>query len=93
MPDELVKSNFDKLLKVVQDTAKQRALLLKGKVMEALVEEINEQDSSLVTGRLSNNMLVHFPGDSSYIGKLFSVSLDECHGFYYTGHIVDRSSN
>lgn len=89
VPDELVKANFDKLLKVVQDTAKQRALLLKGKVMEALVEEVNEQDASLVTGRLSNNMLVHFPGDSSYIGKLFSVSLDECHGFYYTGHVVD----
>ncbi len=89
VPDELVKANFDKLLKVVQDTAKQRALLLKGKVMEALVEEINEQDASLVTGRLSNNMLVHFPGDASYIGKLFMVSLDECHGFYYTGHVVD----
>ncbi|MBD5520567.1 MAG: tRNA (N6-isopentenyl adenosine(37)-C2)-methylthiotransferase MiaB [Lachnospiraceae bacterium] len=93
VPDELVKANFDKLLKVVQDTAKARALLLKGKVMEALVEEINEQDASLVTGRLSNNMLVHFPGDSSYIGKLFSVSLDECHGFYYTGHIVDQTSH
>ena len=85
--EEVVKANFDRLLKTVQDTAKERALLLQGKVMEALVEEINEQDSSLVTGRLSNNMLVHFPADASYIGKLVMVSLDECHGFYYTGHI------
>ena len=89
VPEELVKENFDKLLSVVQQTAKKRALTLQGKVMEALVEEINEQDSSLVTGRLSNNMLVHFPGDVSYIGRLMMVSLDECHGFYYTGHVVE----
>ena len=89
VPEELVKTNFDKLLKVVQDTAKERAHLLQGKIKEALVEEINEQDASLVTGRLSNNMLVHFPGDASYIGKFYNVSLDECHGFYYTGHVVD----
>ncbi|MCM1154579.1 MAG: tRNA (N6-isopentenyl adenosine(37)-C2)-methylthiotransferase MiaB [Roseburia sp.] len=90
VPEEVVKPSFDKLLKVVQDTAKERALLLKGRVMEALVEEINEQDASLVTGRLSNNMLVHFPGEVSDIGKLVNVSLDECHGFYYTGHVVGR---
>ena len=57
VPDEVVKEGFDKLLKVVQDTARERAALLRGQVMEALVEEINEQDESLVTGRLSNNML------------------------------------
>ncbi len=89
VPEEVVKEGFDKLLKVVQDTAKERALLLQGKVMEALIEEQNEQDAALVTGRLSNNMLVHFPGDASDIGKLVMVSLDECHGFYYTGHVVE----
>lgn len=90
VPEEIVRPAFDKLLRVVQDTAKERALLLQGKVMEALVEERNEQDASLVTGRLSNNMLVHFPGDASDIGKLMMVSLDECHGFYYTGHVIEQ---
>ena len=88
VPEEVVKEGFDKLLKVVQDTAKERAARLKGSVMEALVEEVNEQDAFLMTGRLSNNMLVHFPADRSLIGQLVMVSLDECHGFYYTGHIV-----
>ena len=87
---EVVKEGFDKLLKVVQDTAKDRAALLQGKIMEALIEEVNEQDGSLMTGRLSNNMLVHFPADKSMIGQLVDVSLDECHGFYYTGHMVTR---
>lgn len=89
VPDEVVKEGFDKLLKVVQDTARERAALLRGQVMEALVEEINEQDESLVTGRLSNNMLVHFPADKTLIGQIVRVSLDTCHGFYYTGHIVE----
>lgn len=88
VPEEVVKEGFDKLLKVVQDTAKARAARLQGSVMEALVEEVNEQDASLMTGRLSNNMLVHFPADKSLIGQFVMVSLDECHGFYYTGHIV-----
>lgn len=85
---EQVKLGFDKLLKAVQETAKERAKLLQGQTLEALVEEVNEQDSSLVTGRLSNNMLVHFPADKSLIGSLVMVSLDECHGFYYTGHRI-----
>lgn len=89
VPEEVVKQGFDKLLKVVQDTARERAALLRGQVMEALVEEVNEQDESLMTGRLSNNMLVHFPADKTLIGQIVRVSLDTCHGFYYTGHIVE----
>lgn len=41
--------------------------------------------ASLVTGRMSNNLLVHFPGDASLIGNIVSVHLDECRGFYYMG--------
>ena len=89
VPEEVVRQGFDKLLKVVQDTARQQASLLQGKVMEALVEEVNEQDGSLMTGRLSNNMVVHFPAPQDRIGQLVKVSLDTCHGFYYTGHVVD----
>ncbi len=88
VPEETAKAGFNKLLRVVQDTAKERAARLQGCVMEALVEEVNEQDPALMTGRLSNNMLVHFPARQSQMGQFVKVSLDECHGFYYTGHIV-----
>ena len=88
VPEDVVREGFDRLLKEVQDTAKRRAALLQGQVMEALVEEVNEQDASLMTGRLSNNMLVHFPAPDTLIGQLVQVSLDTCHGFYYTGHII-----
>ena len=89
VPEEVVHEGFDRLLAAVQETAKQRAALLEGKVMEVLVEEVNEQDPAFVTGRLSNNMLVHFKADRRLVGKLVMVKLDECHGFYYTGRMVD----
>lgn len=90
VPETVVHEGFDRILKVVQDTARERALLWQGQVMEALVEEVNEQDASLMTGRLSNNMLVHFPAKQSMAGQIVPVSLDTCHGFYYTGHITTQ---
>lgn len=89
VPEKTVHEGFDKLLAVVQETAKERASLLQGRVMEALVEEVNEQDPAFVTGRLGNNMLVHFKADKRLVGKLVMVALDTCHGFYYTGRMVD----
>ena len=86
--EQEIKDNFDRLLKVVQDTARERVGRLQGQTMEALVEEVNEQDASLLTGRLSNNTIVHFPGDSSLIGSIVKVNLKECHGFYYIGEMV-----
>ena len=68
--------------------SKERVGIYQGKVMDVLVEEMNEQDASLVTGRLSNNTTVHFPGNESLIGQIVDVMLDECHGFYYIGHRV-----
>ncbi len=92
VPPESVHESFDKLLLEVQKTAKSRAALLEGKVMEALVEGVNEQDPAFVTGRLGNNMLVHFRADRRLIGKTVMVVLDTCHGFYYTGRMVDWTS-
>ena len=87
VPEALTKEGFDRLLKVVQDTARERVMILEGQTLDALVEEINEQDKSLVTGRLSNNTIVHFKGDKSLIGKIVPVYLKECHGFYYLGEM------
>ena len=76
------------LLKVVQETAKEQTARLQGRVESVLVEGVNEHDSSLLTGRMSNNTLVHFPGGEELIGEFVQVSLDECHGFYYLGKLV-----
>lgn len=89
-PDE-VKRHFDLLLKEVQQISAKKAMALEGKVMEVLAEEQNTQDASLITGRLSNNSVVHFPGTPDMIGKLFMVKLTECKGFYYLGEIAENA--
>ena len=85
VPEAVVKERFDRLLTLVQDISKQMAERLTGQTLPVLVEEINSQDASLVTGRLSNNLLVHFPGSADLIGQIVYVRLLECKGFYYIG--------
>ncbi len=89
VPEEEVKVNFDKVLKTVQNMAKEQVGRFQGQVMDALVEEVNQQEEGLVSGRLSNNTIVHFPGDESLVGKIVNVKLEECHGFYYIGKMVE----
>lgn len=89
VPEEEVKRNFDRLLQVVQETARKRVSRYQGQVIDALVEEINEHDPHLVNGRLSNNTIVHFPGSAELIGQIVPVYLKECRGFYYMGEMQE----
>lgn len=85
VPEEEAQLQFNRVLEAVQQTAAAQAGTLTGQVHTVLVEEMNEHDDSLVTGRLSNNALVHFKGDVSLIGQIVTVRLTEAKGFYYFG--------
>ncbi len=88
VPEDVVKKNFDRVLAKVQEISTKQAAKIEGRIMDVLVEDINRQDPSLVTGRLSNNLNVHFPGDESLIGKIVDVKLTQCKGFYYIGERI-----
>jgi len=88
VPEDKVRENFDRILDCVQETARERVKRFEGQTLPVLVEEINEQDASFVTGRLSNNTVVHFAGDSSLIGRIVDVKLKRCEGFYYIGELM-----
>ena len=85
VPEDVVKDRFDRLLKEVQDIAAQVVMRDEGTVQKVLVEEMDTHEPGYVTGRLSNNTVVHFPGDASLIGQIVDVSLDEARGFYFMG--------
>ncbi len=85
VPESIVKDRFNRLLETVGCVSHEVHARYTGQTVKVLVECINSQDSSLVTGRLTNNMLVHFPGDASLIGKIIKVKLAESKGFYYIG--------
>lgn len=88
VPEDVVKNRFDRLLREVQDIAAEVVKRHEGTVQKVLVEEIDTHEAGFVTGRLSNNTVVHFAGDASLIGKIVDVSLDEAKGFYYMGSLV-----
>ncbi|MCR4891412.1 MAG: tRNA (N6-isopentenyl adenosine(37)-C2)-methylthiotransferase MiaB [Lachnospiraceae bacterium] len=89
MPDQVsedfVKVEFDRVLQTVQRVASDQAKRFTGQVVPVLVEGVNEKDSSMVTGRMSQNHSVHFPGSPDLIGQIVNVHLDQCLGFYYIG--------
>ena len=87
IPETTVKDRFDRLLKEVQDISAEVCSVHEGTVQSVLVESMNDHDDTLVTGRMSNNLLVHFKGDESLIGKIVNVELQECKGFYYLGEM------
>lgn len=93
VPETEVKDRFNRLLEEVQTIAARVCSRHEGTVQEVLVEEINRQDKRLVTGRLSNNTVVHFEGDASMIGKIVPVRLTSCKNFYYMGEPVNFTKN
>ncbi|MCI5502951.1 MAG: tRNA (N6-isopentenyl adenosine(37)-C2)-methylthiotransferase MiaB [Anaerobutyricum sp.] len=87
VPDDVVHERFDRLLKVVGEVAKEKNKRLEGRTELVLAEEIDEKDATMITGRLSNNNVVHFKADPSVIGKIVPVVLEEAKGFYYIGRL------
>ena len=88
VPEDVVKDRFDRLLSVVQRIGREKADALEGAEAEVLVEQINEQDDTMVTGRMDNNSLVHLRGNAEDIGYFVKVRLAECKGFYYIGERI-----
>ncbi len=84
VPEEVVNDRFQRLLKVVGKVSANEAERFTGSVAKVLCEEWKEEDG-LMTGRLDNNLLVHFPADQSELGSICSVRLNTCKGFYFLG--------
>ena len=84
IPEEVSKERFGRLLDLVQSIAAQECGRLTGQVQEVLVETTSNHEG-MVSGRLSNNTVVHLPGTEDMIGTFVNVRLDEAKGFYYIG--------
>lgn len=85
VPEDVIKNRFDRLLKEVQDISAEISGRDVHTVQKVLVEEPDSHEEGMVTGRLSNNITVHFKGGTELIGKIVDVYLDESKGFYYMG--------
>lgn len=86
--ENVVKERFNRLLSEIQHISRELSGQLTGTIQSILVEEVDEQNKERLTGRLSNNLLVHFKTSDDLIGKIVDVKLIECKGFYYIGELV-----
>ena len=86
---EEIQDRYNRLLRRVQEISDVKTLAIKGQTQPVLVEGFDEKGDGLLTGRLSNNILVHFPGGAEMVGKILNVKLVECKGFYYMGELAE----
>lgn len=87
VPQDVVKDRFDRLLKVVNEISSKKTAKYEGTTQLVMAEEVNSHDPELITGRLSNNTIVHFKGTKDLIGQELKVKLLKAKGFYYFGEI------
>ena len=86
--ENIAKERFNRLLERVQKIGSEQSLRFVGTKQSVLIEDTNKQDKNLVTGRMMNNSVVHFPASSDLIGKEAEVKILESKGFYYIGEMV-----
>lgn len=88
VPEDVVSDRFQRLLNTVREASKEREGKDIGRVMEVLVEEKDKEEKDMLTGRLENNVLVHFRGGERLLGEIVPVKLEKSMGFYYFGSLL-----
>lgn len=83
-----VKDRFARLLREVQTISAEVCGRDAGTVQKVLAESVDDHQEGFLTGRLDNNLIVHFPGTVDLIGSIVAVNLAESKGFYYMGSMI-----
>lgn len=88
VPDKIKHERFNRLIEVVNRTAKEKNLEYVGKIVEVLVEGFSKNDKSKLTGRTRTGKLVNFEGNYKAIGELVSVQITNAHSFSLMGEEI-----
>ena len=79
---------LERLKKLYEDTLPKLNEKMVGKTYRVLVEGKSKNNDKLYTGRSSQNKVVIFEADDSYIGQVVDVKIDSEHLWYLKGTIV-----
>ncbi|WP_071705580.1 tRNA (N6-isopentenyl adenosine(37)-C2)-methylthiotransferase MiaB [Murdochiella vaginalis] len=87
--DEQTKSRrFQELLDVLYPIFLRRNRQAIGDTVQVLVESVSKTDATRVSGRDAQGRLIHFQGDSSLIGQMLPVRIQEANSFALFGERV-----
>ena len=81
MPEDVVKDRFNRLLATVNEVSHEHIRRYEGMDMKVLVEGKDDHEEGFVTGRMTNNILVHFAGDESLTDRLLQYILTNVKDF------------
>ena len=87
-PEEVVKDRFNRLLQVLNPIVEEVHQKQVGTIANVLVEEVSKQNSAILTGRMENNILVHFEGNKDCIGKILPIKITANKTFYVIGERI-----
>lgn len=87
VPEALTKERFNRVLALVNEMSAKNTAAHVGKSYVALAEEVNQKDSTMLSGRLDDFTLVHFKGDPSLIGQLVNLKITSARSFYVVGEV------
>ncbi len=94
MPDNVSSkeksARFKELVTALEKTIKVSSDKMVGNTYDVLVETVSEKDPSMMSGYTEGNKLVHFKGDSSYIGKIVKIKINESHLYSLIGDLVNE---
>ena len=79
---------LERLKKLYEETLPALNSKMVGNTYKVLVEGKSKNNAELYTGRSSQNKVVIFEADDSYIGKVVDVKIDSEHLWYLKGTIV-----
>ncbi|GAB5358863.1 hypothetical protein AAMO2058_000495500 [Amorphochlora amoebiformis] len=87
---EIVKSDrLNRLNRVVNEVAEERAQRFAGRELEVLVEGVNPRNPDQAFGRSRHNKIVYFEGNGEELkGKLVSIKIDEVRAYTLFGKML-----
>ncbi len=85
---EAVKERFNRLLEVVDEYSARFHNGHIGSVFKVLLEEQNQQNPELLSGRTERNSIVHVEADTSFVGRTVDVRITGAKTYYLVGEIV-----
>ncbi|WP_127531711.1 tRNA (N6-isopentenyl adenosine(37)-C2)-methylthiotransferase MiaB [Paenibacillus kobensis] len=91
VPLEVKKARLARLNKLLAELSRQSNELMRGQVLEVLVEGESKNNSAVLSGRTRTNKLVHFEGPKEWIGQLIHVRVTEPQTWYIRAEPIMNS--
>lgn len=87
VPEDVKSARLDRLFKEHNEMAFEIVKKYEGQLLDVLVEQVNRKNPNKLTGRSTQNKLVHFEGSSDLIGKTVAVRITKAQPVNFHGVI------